>query len=227
MGFFITFEGPEGCGKSTQAELLYQKLLGLGYPVLLTREPGGTAISDEIRRVILDPKNTAMLPLTEILLFAASRAQHVGQVIAPHLDKGGIVISDRYADSTMAYQGYGLGMDLQMLQAITGYATGGLVPDLTLYIDIPVEVGLRRRLKLQAQESPAPGKTNRLDLKELEYHRRVRDGYLRMIAREPRRWMVFDGLRSVAEIQADIWNAVEARLGQAANHRIALSLSGS
>ncbi len=224
MGFFITFEGPEGCGKSTQAELLYRKLLGLGYPVLLTREPGGTAISDEIRRVILDPKNTAMLPLTEILLFAASRAQHVGQVIAPHLAKGGIVISDRYADSTMAYQGYGLGLELPMLQTITGYATGGLVPDLTLYIDIPVEVGLRRRLKLQAL---APGQTNRLDLKELEYHRRVRDGYLKMIAQEPRRWVVIDGLRPVADIQADIWNAVEVRLGQAANHRVALSLPGS
>lgn len=224
MGFFITFEGPEGCGKSTQAELLYWKLLGLGYPVLLTREPGGTAISDEIRRVILDPKNTAMLPLTEILLFAASRAQHVGQVIAPHLAKGGIVISDRYADSTMAYQGYGLGIELQMLQTITGYATGGLVPDLTFYIDIPVEVGLRRRLKLQAL---APGQTNRLDLKELEYHRRVRDGYLKMIAQGPRRWVVIDGLRPVADIQADIWNAVEARLGQAANHRVALSLPGS
>ncbi|MEW6231572.1 MAG: dTMP kinase [Chloroflexota bacterium] len=224
MGFFITFEGPEGCGKSTQAELLYRKLLGLGYPILLTREPGGTAISDEIRRVILDPKNTAMLPLTEILLFAASRAQHVGQVIAPHLAKGGIVISDRYADSTMAYQGYGLGIELKMLETITGYATGGLVPDLTFYLDIPVEVGLRRRLKLQAL---APGQTNRLDLKELEYHRRVRDGYLKMIAQEPRRWVVIDGLRTVAEIQADIWNAAEARLGQAADHRVALSLPGS
>jgi dTMP kinase len=131
MSLFITFEGPEGSGKSTQARLLYERLHMRGYPVILAREPGGTRISDLIRRIVLDLQHTEMAPTTETLLFSAARAQLVSERIQPYLDQGGIVLCDRYADSTYAHQGYGLGRNLEELRAITGIATGGLLPDLT------------------------------------------------------------------------------------------------
>lgn len=211
-GFFITFEGPEGSGKTTQAHLLYQHLLSLGYPVILTREPGGTPIGERIRAILHDPACSDMLPTTEILLYSASRAQIVGQVIRPALDEGKIVICDRYADSTMAYQGYGHGLDLEALRLITAFATGGLSPDLTFYLDLEVEEGLRRKRKaFERGES----EWTRMDQKELAFHRRVRQGYLELASLEPSRWIILDALEPVETIQARIRSIVEERLREA------------
>ncbi len=208
-GFFITFEGPEGSGKTTQANLLYQYLLSLGYPVILTREPGGTSIGERIRAILHDPACSEMLPTTEILLYSASRAQIVGQVIKPALDEGKIVICDRYADSTMAYQGYGHGLDLEVLRLITAFATGGLSPDLTFYLDLEVEEGLKRKRKaFERGES----EWTRMDQKELAFHRRVRQGYLELASLEPSRWIILNALEPVETIQARIRSIVEERL---------------
>jgi dTMP kinase len=209
LSLFITFEGPEGSGKTTQIELLKSYLEEQGYPVLATREPGGTSIGDQIRAILLDPQNTDMLPASEALLFSAARAQIVNQVIRPHLAQGGIVLCDRYADSTLAYQGYGHGLELEMLHAITSLATGGLKPDLTIYLDIDVEEGLRRKLAAhQANNS----EWNRIDRQEMAFHRRVREGYLRMAASEPDRWLVIDATQPVETIQASIRARVKAKL---------------
>jgi len=217
-GVFITFEGPEGSGKTTQIQALYEHLRSQGHQVLLTREPGGTSIGDQIRAVFLDPRNQEMEPQAEVLLVSASRAQLVGQVICPHLERGTIVISDRYADSTMAYQGYGLGLDLDTLRGITTFATGGLKPHLTVYLDIPIEEGLRRK---QTAFRHGEGELNRLDQKELDYYQRVRDGYLAMAAEEPDRWLVLDATGSMDKIQRTIRDQVEEllrRKGDEANH---------
>ncbi|MEE8163577.1 MAG: dTMP kinase, partial [Anaerolineae bacterium] len=209
LSLFITFEGPEGSGKTTQIELLSEYLEEKGYPVLATREPGGTSIGDQVRAILLDPQNTEMLPASEALLFSSARAQIVNRVIRPHLAQGGIVLCDRYADSTLAYQGYGHGLDLEMLHTITALATEELKPDLTIYLDIDVEEGLRR--KLAAHKA---GKTewNRMDRQETAFHRRVRDGYLQMAAREPDRWLVIDATQPLEAIQALIRARVEAKL---------------
>jgi len=206
---FITFEGPDGSGKTTQARLLYQYLQERGYPVFLTREPGGTRIGDQIREVLHSLANTEMLPQTEMLLYSASRAQLVGQVIRPHLARGEIVLSDRYADSTLAYQGYGHDLDLQVLQIITNFATGGLRPDLTIYLDIDVEEGLRRKL---AAHQAGEAEWNRMDQQEFAFHRRVREGYLQMAAAEPERWLVIEATQPAEVAQQVIRAEVEARL---------------
>lgn len=205
---FITFEGPEGSGKTTQVDLLVRDLRERGYTVFHTREPGGTSIGDQIRAVLHDLKNEQMHPHTEILLYAASRAQLVHQEIRPRLAAGEIVICDRYADSTLAYQGYGHGLDLAILRQILGFATGGLQPDLTLYLDIPAEEGLRRRHA--AAEDGA--EWNRMDALSLDFHRRVREGYLRLIAETPSRWVTIDAATGRDVIQAEIRTAVLARL---------------
>lgn len=145
MSLFITFEGPEGSGKSTQARILYGHLHSRGYPVILVREPGGTRIGDLIRRIVLDLQHTEMAATTEMLLFSAARAQLVSQVIRPYLDQGGIVLCDRYANSTYAYQGYGLGHDLDELRSITAVATSGLLPDITIYLELTADEGLERK----------------------------------------------------------------------------------
>jgi dTMP kinase len=203
MTLFITFEGPDGSGKTTQARLLTEYLQSRGLPVLLTREPGGTAISEQIRDVVLSNRNQSIQHETEALLFSAARAQIVAELIRPALAAGKIVVCDRYADSTMAYQGYGLGLDLDALRAITRFATGGLVPDLTFYIDVPAEVGLARRHR---------GETNRLDQKDLAYHAQVRDGFLKMARAESQRWVVIDGTRSVEQVQRDVRARLEPKL---------------
>jgi dTMP kinase len=192
---FITFEGPDGSGKTTQAKLLVEFLQARGYPVLYTREPGGTEISEQIREIILSTRNKSMQSETEVLLFSAARAQIVAELIRPALAAGKLIICDRYADSTYAYQGYGLGLDLEALRAITKFATRGLVPNLTFYVDVPAEVGLARRHR---------GETNRLDLKNLEYHVRVRNGYLALARAEPQRFVVVDGTGTVDVVQATI-----------------------
>ena len=202
---FITLEGPEGSGKTTQAHLLVDHLRRKGYEVVLTREPGGTAIGDQIRAILHDPDNAEMVPWAEVFLYAASRAQLVAQVIRPALTAGWIVVSDRFYDSTLAYQGYGRGLSLETLWQITRIATGGLKPDLTLYLDILPDQGLQRRL--------AGGEEwNRLDREALAFHRRVRAGYLELAALEPERWVVVDGAQPVEAVQREIQAVVEARL---------------
>ncbi len=194
MSLFITFEGPDGSGKSTQINLVANYLEDLGYRVFCTREPGGTAIGDQIRQVLHDVNNTEMTPRAEILLYSASRAQHVEQVILPHLAQGEMVLCDRYADSTYAYQGYGRQLDFDMLRLITRFATQDLKPDLTVYLDLPVKEGLRRKEKAN---TAGQGELNRMDRLELEFHQRVREGYLEMARIEPERWLVVDARGSV------------------------------
>jgi dTMP kinase len=162
LSHFITLEGPEGCGKSTQLQLLATFLREMGYDVLTTREPGGTPIGEQIRSILLDPEHSEMLPPTEFLLFSAARAQHVGQVIRPYLDRGFLVLCDRYADSSLAYQGYGHQLDLELLRAITKFATGGLMPDLTVYLDLPIDIGLQRKSTRVRPDtgSPSPSSAN-------------------------------------------------------------------
>ena len=172
--------------------------------MLATREPGGTPIGDQVRAVLSNLENTAMHPRTEILLFQASRAQNVEQLIRPHLERGGIVVCDRYADSTLAYQGYGHQVDMARLRAIVDFATGGLKPDLTLLLDIDVEEGLQRRTK--------SGEWNRLDAYALAFHRRVRQGYFELAREEPGRWVTIDASRSSDVVQGEIRKVVIERL---------------
>ena len=201
---FITLEGTEGCGKTSQVAPLAEYLRQQGWNVLTTREPGGTPIGEQIRTVLHSLENTEMHARTEILLFQAARAQHVEQVIRPHLAAGGLVICDRYADSTLAYQGYGRQQPLEPLRALVDYATGGLKPDLTLWLDLDVEVGLRRRAK--------GGEWNRLDALEVAFYQRVRQGYLELVQAEPQRWLIVDADQPQAEVQQALRAAVVSRL---------------
>lgn len=202
---FITFEGPEGSGKSTQIRLLAEFLRFRGSSVEVMREPGGTPIGDQIRHVLHDTANTAMSPAAEVLLYSASRAQLVAERIRPALAAGRIVLCDRYADSTMAYQGYGRGLDLNMLAALTAIATDGLKPDLTLLLDLDVTAGLSRRL-LRGEEM------NRLDLEAVAFHERVREGYRLLTGADPDRWVRIPADRSVELVAADIREVVITRL---------------
>lgn len=205
MSCFITLEGPDGSGKTTQVRKLYDTLLRAGYPVLLLHEPGSTAIGDQIRRILHDPANTEMQPNAEVLLYSASRAQLVGQVILPALSAGQVVLCDRYAQSTLAYQGYGHGLDLDALKAITRFATHGLQPDLIVYLDIDPSQGLTRKLD---DYRKGEGEWNRMDQKEVEFHRRVREGYLRMAAQEPHRWFVLDATQPIQAVSHAIADRV-------------------
>lgn len=206
MGSFITFEGPEGSGKTTQIRLLAAWLRAQGREVVTTREPGGTRIGDGIRALLLDPIHAEMRPETEILLFSAARAQLVGQVIRPHLAQGGIVLCDRFADSTLAYQGYGRQLELGTLRQITAFATGHLTPDLTICLDLPVEEGLRRKRGGDQAE------WNRMEQEQVAFHERVRHGFLALAAAEPARWLVLDATQSLEGIQEEIRKRVAEHL---------------
>ncbi len=195
-GKFITFEGPDGSGKTAQMDILVDEFTEKGYPILRTREPGGTSIGDQIRATLLDLKNTSMVDRTEALLYQAARAQLVDEIIKPHLGGGGIVLCDRYADSTLAYQGYGHRNTVESLQGIIHYATGGLIPDLTILLDLAPEVGLERRL--------ADGGLNRLDAYDLEFHQRVRSGYLELMKESPDRWVLIDADQDFDQVQSEI-----------------------
>src|SRR5688500_9131534 len=194
---FITLEGPDGSGKTSQISLMVEYLRRQGFEILQTREPGGTASGDQIRETLHRLDNTAMHPRTEILLYAASRAQLVHQVIKPHLADGGIVICDRYSDSTLAYQGYGHGLDLTILRQILSFATDGLKPDLTLYFDISVDEAIERRKRA----SNSGEEWNRMDALAIEFHRRVREGYSKLIAAEPDRWVTIDATQPIEIVQ--------------------------
>jgi len=202
---FITFEGPDGSGKSSQVASLAEYLDKQGFNVLVTREPGGTAIGDQIRTILSDLGNEEMHPRAETLLFLAARAQIVEQVILPALAEGRVVLCDRYADSTLAYQGYGHQHDLQQIQTLLDFATGGLKPDLTLLLDVDVEIGLQRRA--------TDGQWNRLDAYNLEFHRRVRQGYHELVQTDLRRWIVVDASQPADQVQATIRQIIIDRLG--------------
>ncbi len=201
---FITFEGPEGSGKTTQIKALEAHLRSQGLDVITTREPGGTPIGDQVRAVLTNLDNTAMHPRTEILLFLSARAQLVEQVIRPELKAGKVVICDRYADSTLAYQGYGHGYDRDQLRQLLNFATGGLWPDLTLLLDVDPEVGLKRKR--------SGGEWNRLDAYEVAFHQRVRAGYLELAASEPQRWARVDASCMSDDVQEEIRRVVMGRL---------------
>jgi dTMP kinase len=202
---FITFEGPDGSGKTTQISLLADYLREQGFSVLVTREPGGTDIGDQIRNCLHDVRNTNMTPRAEILLYSASRAQLVHETIVPALQSGATVICDRFADSTLAYQGYGRGLNLDDLHYITRFATGGLRPDLTFLLDMDVEDGISRRT--QGGEE-----MNRMDLQKASFYRRVREGYLQMARDEPQRWVVVDADGPVDQVQQAIRREFDRRL---------------
>lgn len=201
---FITLEGPEGSGKTSHIPYLVEYLREKGYTVFPTREPGGTSIGEQIREVIHDMKNVEMHPRTETLLYQAARAQIVEQVIKPRLADGEIVISDRYYDSTIAYQGYGHQQNLEQVRALVKYATGGLVPDLTILLDLDIEVGLKR--KKNADE------WNRMDAYTVEFHQRVRNGYHEMVKAEPNRWVVVDAGQKWEVVQEDLKRVILERL---------------
>jgi len=201
---FITLEGPEGSGKTSHIPPLVQFLREKGYTVFPTREPGGTSIGEQIREVLHSLKNTEMTPRAETLLYQAARAQFVEQVVRPRLRRGEIVLSDRYADSTLAYQGYGHQQDLEQVRALIQYATGGLAPDLAVLLDVPAEVGLKRKKKAS--------EWNRLDAYDLDFHRRVRAGYLEMVRQEPGRWIMVDASQEWGEVQDSLRQTILSRL---------------
>ncbi|MBI9049097.1 MAG: dTMP kinase [Anaerolineaceae bacterium] len=199
---FITLEGPDGSGKTSQMEPLAAFLREHGYDVVTTREPGGTPISNQVREILLNRmENTAMHPRTEILLFCASRAQHVEEFIRPQLADGKIVICDRYADSTLAYQGYGHGVDIEVLKNLLNFTTGGLFPDLTLLLDVKAEIGLRRRQK-------GGEEWNRLDAYAVKFHCRVQKGYHQLVEDEPHRWQVIDAEQSPELVQKEMQEVI-------------------
>jgi len=201
---FITLEGPEGSGKTSHLPHLVEYLREKGYSVFPTREPGGTSIGEQIREVLHSLKNAEMNPRTETLLYQAARAQFVEQILKPHLAAGEIVLSDRYADSTIAYQGYGHQQDLAQVHALVHYATGRLVPDLTILLDLDVELGLKRKTKAD--------EWNRLDAYTVDFHKRVRAGYLELTRQEPQRWIVIDASRAWDMVQTDLRKVIEQKL---------------
>ncbi|MBA7650269.1 Thymidylate kinase [subsurface metagenome] len=203
MALFITFEGGEGCGKSVQAKALYRRLSQLAIPVVLTHEPGGTPLGTKLGRWLKWTEGTDISPLTELLLFNASRAQLVTQVIQPSLESGKVVICDRYADSTTAYQSYGRGLDLEMVKAVNNAATQGLKPDLTVLLDISAEEGLARK---RAE------KQDRFEQEDIAFHQRVREGYVKLAANDPQRWLVIDASQSKRKIAEIIWQRVSQLL---------------
>ena len=205
MSLFITFEGGEGSGKSVQARTLYRRLSKLAIPVVLTCEPGGTPLGKKLSRWLKWTKDTDITPLTELLLFNAARTQSVTEVIMPNLESGGIVISDRYADSTTAYQGYGRGLDLAIVKNINNIAIQGMNPDLTVLLDISVEAGLARK-KAKRQD--------RFEQEELAFHHRVREGYLKLAASDPKRWLIIDATQSKDKIAEIIWHRVSQLLSK-------------
>lgn len=205
MALFITFEGGEGSGKTLQARVLYRRLTRLAVPVLLVHEPGGTSLGRKIRRWLKWTEDTDISPLTELLMFNASRTQLVNEVIRPNLESGRVIICDRYTDSTTAYQGYGRGLDLETVDTINDAATQGLRPSLTVLLDISVEEGLARK---------GSSEHDRFEQEDIAFHQKVREGYLKLAADEPERWLVIDATLSKSEIENIIWERVSRLLAK-------------
>jgi len=207
---FITFEGVEGCGKTTQLRLLKERLQAAGHRVTATREPGGCPIADQMRAILLDAHNSAITPLAELLLYAAARAQHVQEVIVPALERGEVVLCDRFTDATVAYQGHGRELDLATIEQLNRLATGGLEPKLTLLIDCPVETGLSRaRARIEAATG---AREERFELESILFHERVRQGYLGRAAAAPNRFLVVDGSGDVAATEQRVLAALAGRV---------------
>ena len=202
---FISFEGLDGSGKTTQVMRLASWLRTAGMNVVQLREPGGTRIGDAVRAILHDHANANMDARTELLLYCASRAQLIVEQVQPHLAAGGIVLSDRFADSTIAYQGYGRGLDIVFLTTLLQFATRGVKPDITLFFDLTPEDALERRLT-------SDGEVNRLDVEAMDFHRRVRDGYSALIAQEPARWLVIDASGTPDAVAAQVIDAIKTRL---------------
>ena len=204
QGFLLSFEGIEGCGKTTQIRALARRLRALGYQVVETREPGGVPISEQIRTVLLNPSNRGMDARCEVFLYLASRAQHLAEKVRPALEKGAVVLCDRFADATTAYQGYGRRIGPRVIARLNRFATTGLAPDLTIVLDVPVAVGLKRKRRV--------GGLDRLDLEHAVFHETVRRGYLRIAKQEPRRVRVVDGTLPMDKVAGAIARVVEPRL---------------
>ncbi len=204
MSLFITLEGPEGTGKSTQARLLARRLRREGYETVLTREPGGTPIGRRIREVILAPGHRAMCPETELALYFSDRAQHLREVVWPALEEGKIVVSDRFTDSTLAYQGYGRGLSLGLIRRLDRILTGGFRPDVTVLLDLTAEKGLSRARR-RNRENESFRREGRFEIEALEFHQRVRRGYLRLARREPGRFLLVPVEGSPAKVHEAVW----------------------
>ena len=209
MGLFITFEGGEGCGKSTQSRLLLKKLEQQNVPVVLTHEPGGTTLGNELRKTLKRKRDSSISSQAELFLLAASRAQLVTEVIRPALEAGKVVVCDRFTHSTMVYQGYGRGLDFTAIKMVNNMATGNLNPDLIIFLDISPEQGLARKQSLK----------DRFELEDLSFHRRVREGYLKMAAAEPDRWLVIDASLPKGKIAEIIWDRVSQLLPSSSSLR--------
>ncbi len=209
-GFFITFEGIEGSGKTTQARLLVDYLVEVSLDAILTYEPGGTDIGDRVRDILLDKKHHFMPPRVELLLYAAARAQHVEEIIRPALSLGRVVVCDRFTDSTLAYQGYGLGMDREDIQKLNEFATGGLMPHLTVLLDFDPASGMWRKFGADTPEARAEA-GDRIEMRDLSFHQRVREGYLALAQEEPERFVVIDALQHWDAIHQQIRDCIMAR----------------
>ena len=213
---FITFEGIEGCGKTTQVKRLGDRLTALGIPVLLTLEPGGTRICQDIRSILLDTKNKALSPLAELFLYTADRAQHIEEIINPALSQGKWVVCDRFFDATMAYQGYARGQDVSLIKILNERTCSGIKPDMTILVDCPVEVGLERALmrnKMLQQEEQA-----RFEKEKMEFHEAVRKGYLQIAKTEPERFVVVDGTLSMDDLETAIYDHIKSHIPNAGNN---------
>jgi dTMP kinase len=213
MGYFITFEGVEGCGKTTQIKLLSELLTARGISAVLTREPGGCPIADKIRTILLDAENRALSPLAELMLYAAARAQHVTEIITPALTTGKIVLCDRFCDATVAYQSFGRGLDRAVIDILNLHACQGVSPDLTILFDCDPAVGLERaRIRIEASSGP---REERFELEALHFHHRVRAGYLQLAADEPDRFLIINGADTIEEIFKTVSTHLLTRIQEA------------
>lgn len=211
-GKFIAFEGPDGAGKTTQMKKAGERLTARGFDVVYTREPGGTSISEKIRQILLDPANREMVDKTEALLYAAARAQHVEELIRPAVGAGKVVLCDRFTDSTLAYQGFGRGIDRDLLRLVNDMAVGGMFPSLTIILDIEPGTGLSRISETRLGEQGQPGK-DRLEMESIEFHRRVRDGFLTLAGEHPGRYRVLAADREPAVVADEVWRCIQEVFG--------------